>query len=135
MSFSAVICFMLCPMISAQRWGGTWGTGSGSSWDDCKTTKMVVRNNWMHNNIEVIAYSRLSAQQSVADCVNKCRVNQECYSFNYNKVTKWCYIGTTEEDFLRQTRNSKYTAGVRRCVEHVDNAAWTNEEFAGGIGG
>lgn len=26
-------------------------------------------------------------------------------------------------------------AGVRRCVEHIDNTAWTNEEFAGGVGG
>ena len=88
-----------------------------------------------HNNIAVISYSRLTAGQSVADCLNKCRANQECYSFNYNKVTKWCYLGTTEEVMLRQTRNSKYASGVRRCVEHVGNAPWTNDEFTGGSEG
>ncbi len=36
---------------------------------------------------------------------------------------------------LRQTRNSKWASGVRRCVEHVGNAPWTNEEFAGGAEG
>lgn len=128
----AIVCMLLCPMISAHGWG-SWGGPIESSWEDCKTTKMVVRNNWIHDNIEVIAYSRLSTGKSVADCLHMCRVNQECYSFNYNKLTKWCYIGTTED--VHQTRNSKYVAGVRRCVEHINNNAWTNEEFAGGVGG
>ena len=88
-----------------------------------------------HNNLDVISYSRLTAGQSVADCLSKCRVNQECYSFNYNKLTKWCYLGTTEEINLRQTRNTKWAAGVRRCVEHVGNAPWTNDEFSGGAAG
>jgi hypothetical protein len=88
-----------------------------------------------HNNIDVISYSRLTAGQSVADCLNKCRANQECYSFNYNKVTKWCYLGTTEEVMLRQTRNSKWAAGYRRCVEQISNDPWTNDEFSGGSSG
>jgi hypothetical protein len=67
--------------------------------------------------------------------LNKCRGNQECSSFNYNKLTKWCYLGTTEEIYLRQTRNSKWAAGVRRCVEHIGNAPWNNDEFSGGAEG
>ena len=129
-----IVWILLCP-VSAHRWGFWGGSGNGASWEDCKTTKMVVQNNWIHDNIEIIAYSRLSKEKSVRDCLKMCRKNQECYSFNYNKLTKWCYIGTTEETCLHQTRNSKYAAGVRRCVEHVDNTAWTNEEFAGGVGG
>ncbi|KAG7673802.1 hypothetical protein KSW81_006993 [Nannochloris sp. 'desiccata'] len=93
---------------------------------------MILRNSFIHNNIDVIAYSRLPSGQSVANCLALCRSNQECYSFNYNKLTKWCYIGTTEETNLRQTRNGKWAAGYRRCVEQINNNPWTNEEFNGG---
>ncbi|KAH7621912.1 hypothetical protein NADE_004506 [Nannochloris sp. 'desiccata'] len=93
---------------------------------------MILRNSFIHNNIDVIAYSRLPSGQSVANCLALCRRNQECYSFNYNKLTKWCYIGTTEETNLRQTRNGKWAAGYRRCVEQINNDPWTNDEFSGG---
>jgi hypothetical protein len=88
-----------------------------------------------HRNIDVVAYSRLPSGQSVADCLNRCRANQECYSFNYNKLTKWCYISTSEELNLKQVKNSKWAAGVRRCVDHVGNAPWSNGEFTGGAAG
>ncbi|KAL4538765.1 hypothetical protein Ndes2526B_g02955 [Nannochloris sp. 'desiccata'] len=106
---------------------------ASASWDDCKTTKMILKNSWIHSNIDVISYSRLASGLSVTDCMRKCRSNQECYSFNYNKLTKWCYLGTTEEANLRRARSSKWAAGYRRCVEHIDNNAWTNDEFSGGI--
>ena len=84
------------------------------------------------NNIEVLSYSRLTSGQSVEDCMAKCRVNQECYSFNYNKLTKWCYLGTTEETDVRTVRNPKFAVGFRRCVDHINNNAWNNDEFSGG---
>ena len=134
MLYTALLFVTLCPTVvftHGSSWGH-WGNSGQSPWEDCKTTTMVVRNNWMHDNIEVIAFSRLTKKHSARDCLNTCRINEECYSFNYNKVSKWCYIGTTEEANLHQSRNSKYVAGVRRCIEHVDNSPWTNEEFAGG---
>lgn len=87
---------------------------------------------YRNNNIEVMSYSRLAADQSIEDCLALCRSNQECYSFNYNKLTKWCYLGTTEETDLLQTKSNKWTAGYRRCVEHISNDPWNNDEFAGG---
>ncbi len=69
----------------------------------------------------------------MADCLARCRKNQECYSFNYNKLTKWCYLGTTEELNLRQTRNSKWASGYRRCIEQFTSMPWNNEEDFGGI--
>jgi hypothetical protein len=124
--------------------------GAHASWEECKTTKMLLRNKWWYvvqmwlpeldifihfnfctaapaltavsqmflfipvcriNNLDVITSSRLLAGQSVQECMAKCRKNQECYSFNYNKLTKWCYIGSTEELDMRQAKNSKWAAG------------------------
>jgi hypothetical protein len=64
-----------------------------------------------------------------------CRADQECYSFNYNKVSKWCYLGTTEEADLAAGKNTKWASGFRRCIEHTSNDAWENAEFAGGAQG
>jgi hypothetical protein len=84
------------------------------------------------NNLDVISYSRLPGGQNTQDCMARCRKNQECYSFNYNKLAKWCYLGTSEERDLRQTKNNKWAAGYRRCIEQINSSEWTNAEHFGG---
>lgn len=83
----------------------------------------------------MLSYSRLSTGQSAADCMKLCRANQECYSFNYNKLTKWCYLGITDESDLKQTSNGKWTVGYRKCVEHSDSNTWGGEQYSSGSGG
>ncbi|KAL4520356.1 hypothetical protein Ndes2526B_g01119 [Nannochloris sp. 'desiccata'] len=123
-TFWPLVFFILvaCPLVSA-------------SWEDCRTTKMVVRNTMIHDNLEVISYQRLGVGQTVADCLTMCRRDQDCYAFNYQKLSKWCYLGTTEESDLVTTKNNKWAAGYRRCVEHTSDDGWSNEGFFGGATG
>ena len=86
-----------------------------------------------YTNLEITSFSRLSSSGTTLDCLNKCRVNQDCYSFNYDKAKKWCYISISEKSDLVIRSDAKYAAGYRKCVEHADNNGWDNPEFSGGL--
>ena len=83
-------------------------------------------------NLEVTSYSRLGNNATTLDCLNKCGADQDCYSFNYDKSKKWCYISITEKTSLKSVRDGKYAGGYRKCIEHIGNNGWDNPAFSGG---
>ena len=83
-------------------------------------------------NLDVTGYSRLGNNATTLDCLNKCRSDQECFSFNYDKTKKWCYISLSEKSDLVVARDGKFAAGYRKCVAHTGNGAWDNPGFNGG---
>ena len=56
-----------------------------------------------------------------------CRSNKQCYSFNYDKTKKWCYLGNNDLSELKRKRYAKYTAGYRLCVEQSNNNSWVSD--------
>ena len=83
-------------------------------------------------NLDVTAYSRLGNNATTLDCLNKCRADQDCYSFNYDKTKKWCYISLSEKTDLVSARDGKFAAGYRKCIANTGNDGWNNPGFNGG---
>lgn len=104
-------------------------------WEDCQSTRMIITNGYKYDNLEIMTYKRLSSNETVLDCLEMCKQDQDCLSFNYEKVKKWCYLSISHWDTLASKRNSKFSTGYRKCTEHADDNSWDNTEFAGGIEG
>lgn len=100
---------------------------SARSYEDCKTSRMVLSNNYEFKGLEVYKFSRGTG--SARDCSDQCRRDTSCYAFNYVKLSKWCYLGYTHSRSLRYVANGKMASGYRRCSAHSTNEEWISEIY------
>jgi hypothetical protein len=77
----------------------------------------------------VYKFFRGATTSSARDCSDACRKDLNCYAFNHVKLTKWCYLGSTQKRNLKFVDNSKMASGFRQCSTHSTNAGWTSEIF------
>ncbi len=62
---------------------------------------------------EMYKFFRQTAGGSTADCVRACLEDVTCRSFSYQKLTKWCYLGVTEDEFLDKSSDGKWICGYK----------------------
>jgi hypothetical protein len=72
---------------------------------------------------DVFRSVKLTAGQGTLFCMNLCRADENCWSFNLNKNRKTCFLQTTGNDVTSQ-RASTWASGYRECVP--SEGAWDN---------
>ncbi len=64
----------------------------------------------------------MTAGQGTLFCMNLCRADENCWSFNLNKNRKTCFL-QTDSDYPSQ-RASTWASGYRECV--ASEGSWDN---------
>lgn len=76
-------------------------------------------------NGHVYRVVRLEAGEGTLACLNLCRADSTCWSFNFNKTRKRCYLLSSSDEDASKRSSVAFSSGYRYCEE--TDVEWDNE--------
>ena len=81
---------------------------------------------------QVYLAKKLSSQDGVLSCSNLCRDSIDCWSWNFDKRRKMCYLMASTVSDMSSERAGSWASGYRQCESAGEG--WDNVPYAPGSG-
>lgn len=97
-----------------------------------QTHCLPLFNRYRYVNGHVFRVVRLEAGEGTLACMSLCRADPTCWSFNFAKTRKRCYLMSTADDEASTRSAPAFSSGYRFCEE--TDLEWDNEPTDFGYG-
>ena len=68
--------------------------------------------------------SKLKVRQGAMDCLKLCSANSDCWTFNYLKSKKLCYLMSSTSEEVDARKSGQFACGYRQCED--TDGSWNN---------